>query len=74
MRLILPRGLTLRPEAMQKFESCVEWYDQPEEVTGALQRYLDGPHTGTPQLHVEQATILETLPKLRKEELHDARR
>ena len=67
MRLILPRGLTLRPEAMRKFESCVDWYDRLEEAAGALQRYLDGPHTGTPRFRVEQSSILETLPRLRKE-------
>lgn len=65
MRLILPTTLQLRPDAMQKFESCIDWYDEPQEAVAALRRYLDAPHTGAPHLRVPEASILEALPRLR---------
>lgn len=65
MRLILPRTLSLRPDAIRPFESCIAWYDEPQEAVAALRRYLDAPHTGAPHLRVPEASILEALPRLR---------
>ncbi len=67
MRLILPATLQLRPEAIGKFESCVDWYEEPREAAEALRRYLDGPHSGTPRVKIHEASTLETLLRIRAE-------
>lgn len=67
MRLILPRTLSLRPDAIRPFESCIAWYDEPQEAVAALRRYLDAPHTGAPHLRAPEDSILEVLPRLQAE-------